>query len=100
MTVTIEMPPQLHRATEALAERERELREAETAVEAAENEVGRAHARDIEEIAAAREAGEPDPPLVGGHEERARTALDAAQREHKIVQAQVNRARPGSATGW
>jgi hypothetical protein len=86
---TIEMPTQLRGVANALAERERELREAEAAVEAADEEVNRAHARDIEEIAAAREAGEPDPPAAH-HEEQARTALDAAQREHEIVQAQVN----------
>ncbi len=84
------MPTQLRKASDALAERERELREAETTLKAAEDAVGLAHPRDIEEVAAARERGEPDPP-VARHEQQARTALDAARRECEIIQAQVSK---------
>lgn len=82
-----EAPRTIEQATQAAHDREQELREAETALEAAERAVEDGRRQDIEAVAAARDAGESDPPQ--SHEAEARQALTGAERERDVRAARA-----------
>jgi hypothetical protein len=69
----VEMPSPLAAALQTLRERERDAVAAEAAVVAARESVTAAREKDIEDVAAAREAGRPDPRAK--HEEKAEATL-------------------------
>jgi hypothetical protein len=81
------MPELLRAAADSLDEREQQLRDAEATVADAREALAAAHQRDVDELAAAREAGEPDPPAR--HEAAARETLVAAEQDLEIMQARV-----------
>ena len=82
-----EAPRAIERAAQAAHDREQELREAETRLEAAERAVEDGRRQDVEEAALAREAGESDPPH--SHEAEARHALAGAERERDVRAARA-----------
>ena len=84
---TVEIPEALERVADAAREREQELRDAEAALQAAEQDVGAARERDVEAVAAAREAGEADPPAR--HEQAAQLELEEAGRERDVRAARA-----------
>jgi hypothetical protein len=88
---TVEMPTRLLDATQTLSEREQELRAAEQAVAVAREGVKDGHRRDIEAIAAAREAGKADPKPRFEHE--ALGVLAEAEREAEVAQARLSQVR-------
>jgi hypothetical protein len=100
-----EAPRAIEQAAQAAREREQELREAETALEAAERAVEDGRRRDIEAVAAAREAGDADPPH--SHEAEARQALGETERERdvraaraRIAEENLQRLLAENAGGW
>jgi hypothetical protein len=90
-TPVVEMPAPLRAALARLEERERELRDSEAAVAALAEALHAAHRRDVQELAAAREAGNPDP--RSGHEESARRALQTAEHEREVMVERVAQVR-------
>jgi hypothetical protein len=88
---TVEVPAPLLSAVEAVEEREQELRAAEQAAAAAREGLKVGHRQDIEEVAAAREAGKPDP--KPHHEQEALDVLATAEHEAEIAQARLSKIR-------
>jgi hypothetical protein len=84
---TVEAPQAIERAAHAAHEREQELREAEAALAAAERAVEEGRRQDIEAVAAARDAGDADPPQ--SHEAEARQALAEAECERDVRAARA-----------
>lgn len=82
-----EAPRAIEQAAHAAHDREQELGEGETALEAAERAVEDGRRQDVEEAALAREAGEADPPH--SHEAEARQALAEAERERDVRAARA-----------